>query len=45
METRNWAFGFVVIGMNVIAVYMAVQLINFRNIGVFVQGLEKYAGN
>jgi len=43
---RKWAFGFVVIGMNAIAVYMATHLINFRNIGgVFVEGLEKYAGN
>ena len=43
---RKWTFGFVVIGMNAIAVYMATHLINFRNIGgVFVEGLEKYAGN
>jgi predicted acyltransferase len=43
---RKWAFGFVVIGTNAIAVYMAVHIINFRNIGgVFVRGLEKYAGN
>jgi predicted acyltransferase len=43
---RIWAFGFVVIGMNAIAVYMGVHLISFRNIGgVFVEGLEKYAGN
>ena len=43
---RRWAFGFVVIGTNAIAVYMAVHIINFRNIGgVFVGGLEKYAGN
>jgi predicted acyltransferase len=43
---RRWAFGFVVIGTNAIAVYMAVHIINFRNIGgVFVRGLEKYAGN
>jgi predicted acyltransferase len=43
---RKWAFGFVVIGMNAIAVYMATHLISFRNIaGVFVQGLEKYTGN
>ena len=43
---RKWAFGFVVIGMNAIAVYMATHLINFRNIGgVFVEELEKYAGN
>ncbi len=43
---RRWAFGFVIIGMNAIAVYMATHLINFRNIGgAFVEGLEKYAGN
>jgi predicted acyltransferase len=43
---RKWAFGFVVIGTNAIAVYMATHLINFRNIGgVFVRGLEKYTGN
>ena len=43
---RIWAFGFVVIGMNAIAVYMGVHLVNFRNIGgVFVGGLEKYSGN
>ena len=43
---RKWAFGFVVIGMNAIAVYMGVHLVSFRNIGgVFVEGLEKYAGN
>ena len=43
---RKWAFGFVVIGTNAIAVYMATHLINFRNIGgVFVGGLEKYTGN
>jgi predicted acyltransferase len=43
---RRWAFGFVVIGTNAIAVYMATHLINFRNIGgVFVQGLEKYTDN
>ena len=43
---RKWAFGFVVIGTNAIAVYMATHLIDFHNIGgVFVGGLEKYAGN
>ncbi len=46
LNLKKWAFGFVVIGMNAIAVYMATHLINFRNIGgVFVGGLEKYAGN
>ena len=43
---KIWAYGFIVIGMNAIAVYMATHLINFRNIGgVFVEGLEKYSGN
>jgi predicted acyltransferase len=43
---KKWSFGFVVIGTNAIAVYMATHLISFRNIGgVFVDGLEKYAGN
>jgi predicted acyltransferase len=42
----KWAFGFVVIGMNAITVYMAVHLVNFRKIGgVFVEGLETYTGN
>ena len=42
----KWAFGFVVIGMNAITVYMAVHIVNFRYIsGVFVGGLEKYTGN
>jgi predicted acyltransferase len=43
---RIWAYGFIVIGTNAIAVYMAVHLVNFRNIGgVFVEGLEKYTGS
>jgi predicted acyltransferase len=43
---KKWAFGFVVIGTNAIAVYMATHLVNFRDIaGVFVQGLEKYSAN
>lgn len=43
---RIWAFGFVVLGMNAITVYMAVHIVNFRNIsGVFVEGLGKYTGN
>ena len=43
---KKWAFGFVVIGTNAIAVYMATHLVSFRNIaGVFVRGLEKYTGN
>jgi predicted acyltransferase len=43
---KKWSYGFVVIGANAIAVYMATHLISFRNIGeVFVGGLEKYTGN
>jgi predicted acyltransferase len=43
---RIWAFGFVVIGMNAITVYMAVHLVNFRYISsVLIGGLEKYTGN
>ena len=42
---KKWAFGFIVIGMNAIAVYMATQLFNFRHIGnIFVGGLEKWLG-
>jgi predicted acyltransferase len=42
---KKWAFGFVVIGMNAIAVYMATRVFNFRNIGdIFVGGLEKWVG-
>ena len=40
---RKWAFGFKVIGMNAISVYMATQLFNFRLIGdVFVGGLLRF---
>jgi len=43
---KKWSFGFVVIGSNAIAVYMATHLISFRNIGdVFVGGLKPYTGN
>jgi predicted acyltransferase len=43
---KKWSFGFVVIGTNAIAVYMATHLISFRNIGgVFVDGLKPYTGN
>ena len=42
---RKWAFGFVVIGMNAIAVYMACHMFNFKLIGnIFVGGLEKWLG-
>jgi predicted acyltransferase len=30
---RNWAFGFIVIGMNSIAVYFATELFDFRQVG------------
>jgi len=43
---KKWAFGFVVIGMNAIAVYMATHVFNFRHIGdIFVDGLDKYVGD
>jgi predicted acyltransferase len=45
-QFKRWAFGFKVIGMNAIAVYMATMLFDFRNIGnVFVHGLEKWVGS
>jgi predicted acyltransferase len=43
---RKWAFFFVVIGMNAIAVYVATHLFDFKLIGnVFVGGLEKWLGS
>jgi len=43
---RKWAFGFVVIGMNSIAVYMAAALFDFRQIGdIFIGGLAKWSGS
>ncbi len=42
---RKWAFFFVVIGMNAIAVYVATHLFDFKEIGnVFVGGLFKWLG-
>ena len=42
---KKWAFGFVVIGMNAIAVYMATHLFNFRHIGdIFVGNLANHLG-
>jgi predicted acyltransferase len=42
---RKWAFPFVVIGSNSIAVYMAAHLFDFRHIGnIFVGGLTKWLG-
>lgn len=43
---KKLSFGFVVIGSNAIAVYMATHLISFRNIAdVFVGGLKPLAGD
>lgn len=43
---KKWAFGFKVIGMNAIAVYMAVHVIDFWSIGnVFVGGLSRWLGD
>jgi predicted acyltransferase len=43
---RKWAFAFVVIGMNAIAVYMATQVFDFRLIGdIFVAALAKWTGH
>ena len=42
---KKWAFVFVVIGMNAIAVYVATRLFDFKLIGnVFVGGLTSYLG-
>jgi predicted acyltransferase len=43
---RKWAFGFIVIGTNAIAVYMATELFDFRKIGnIFVGALADRLGN
>jgi len=43
---KKWAFGFVVIGMNAIAVYTATRMFDFRKIAdVFVGGLTERLGN
>ena len=43
---KKWAFPFVVIGMNAIAVYVATHLFDFSIIGnVVVGGLSKYLGS
>jgi predicted acyltransferase len=43
---KKWAFPFVVIGMNAIAVYVATHLFDFSIIGnIFVGGLSKYLGS
>lgn len=42
---RKWAFGFVVIGVNALAVYMATMLFDFRKIGnIFVGHLVPRIG-
>jgi predicted acyltransferase len=42
---KRWAYPFVVIGMNAIAVYVASHLFDFTLIGnIFVGGLLKYLG-
>ena len=43
---KKWAFPFVIIGMNAIAVYVASHLFDFTEIGdVFIGGLAKYTGS
>ena len=45
LEYKRWAFGFVVIGTNSIAVYMAVMLFDFRHLGnIFVGNLLPRVG-
>ncbi len=42
---RRWAFGFVVIGTNAIAVYMVTQLFDFRTAAdILIGGLSKWTG-
>lgn len=42
---RKWAFGFTIIGMNSIAVYIATHVYDFRNVStIFVGGLAKWTG-
>ena len=46
LRLRFLAFFFVVIGMNAIAVYMAVHVFDFRQLGdILVGGLAKWTGN
>jgi predicted acyltransferase len=43
---KGWAFGFRVIGLNAIAVYMATQLFSFGAIAnIFISGFDKWLGN
>lgn len=42
---RQWAFFFVVVGMNSITIYLATRYVDFERLaGVFVGGLEKWLG-
>ncbi len=42
---KKWAYGFIVIGSNAIAVYMATELFWFGNISnIFLNGLDKWLG-
>jgi predicted acyltransferase len=44
-RVRRWAFGFAVIGVNAIAVYMATRLFDFRILSdIFVEGLAPFLG-
>jgi predicted acyltransferase len=46
LRLRRWAFFFIVIGMNAIAVYMATHVFDFRVLGdIFVRGLSKWTGD
>lgn len=41
----RWAFGFKVIGMNAIAVYMANMIFDFKLVGnIFIRGLSEQLG-
>jgi predicted acyltransferase len=45
LRLRRWSFFLVVIGMNAIAVYMAVHVFDFRVLGdIFVWGLSQWTG-
>ncbi len=45
LDHRAWAFGFKVIGVNAIAVYMATHVFDFRHLGnIFIGGLSDRLG-
>jgi predicted acyltransferase len=45
-KMRRWAFGFVVIGVNPLAAYVATRLVDCREIGaIFVGGLTRFVGS